>query len=141
VTLLRDYQDIFAWSYQDMPGLSSEIVQHKLPLNPKCSPIKQKLRRMKLEMSLKIKEEVKKQFDAGFLVVAWYPKWVATRHGKKTRTRGYPFESVQTLTGNTRVDRVWVRIRVFPDNQKSGTGTGMRLLDSSRPRTRTHPAT
>ena len=28
-------------------------------------------------MSLKIKEEVKKQFDAGFLVVARYPEWVA----------------------------------------------------------------
>ena len=69
VALLRDYQDI-AWSYQNMPGLSLEIVQHKLPLNPKCSPVKQKLRRMKLEMSLKIKEEVKKHFDVGFLVVA-----------------------------------------------------------------------
>jgi len=73
VTLLQDYQDIFTWSYQDMPGLSSEIVQHKLPLNPECSPIKKKLRRMKPGMSLKIKEEVKKQFDAGFLVVARYP--------------------------------------------------------------------
>jgi len=28
-------------------------------------------------MSLKIKEEVRKQFDAGFLVVARYPEWVA----------------------------------------------------------------
>jgi len=28
-------------------------------------------------MSLKIKEEVKKQFDTGFLTVAWYLKWVA----------------------------------------------------------------
>jgi len=74
VVLLRDYQDIFAWSYQDMPGLSPDIVQHRLPLNPECSPVKQKLRRMKPEMSLKIKEEVKKQFDAGFLVVARYPK-------------------------------------------------------------------
>jgi len=58
-TLLRDYQDIFAWSYQDMLGLSSDIVQHKLPLNPECSSV-----------TLKIKEEVKKQFDAGFLAVA-----------------------------------------------------------------------
>jgi len=57
--------------------LSSDIVQHKLPLNPECSPVKQKLRRMKPETSLKIKEEVKKQFDAGFLAVARYPKWVA----------------------------------------------------------------
>jgi len=28
-------------------------------------------------MSFKIKEKVKKQFNAGFLVVARYPKWVA----------------------------------------------------------------
>ena len=52
-------------------------MQHKLPLNPECSRVKQKLRRMKPEMSLKIKEEVKKQFDASFLVVARYPEWVA----------------------------------------------------------------
>ena len=26
VVLLQNYQDIFAWSYQDMPGLSPEIV-------------------------------------------------------------------------------------------------------------------
>ena len=56
VALLRDYQDIFASSYQDMPGLSSDIVQHRLPLNLECCPVKQKLRQMKPEMSLKIKE-------------------------------------------------------------------------------------
>ena len=63
VVLLRDYQDIFAWSHQDMPGLSFDLVQHRLPLNPECSPIKQKMRRTKPEMSLKIKEEMKKQFE------------------------------------------------------------------------------
>jgi len=63
------------------------------------------------------------------------------RHGKKTRTRRYSPEFIPTLTGNTRVDRVWVRVRVFPDNQKSGMGTGMGLLDPSQPQTRTRPAT
>ena len=52
MALLKNYQDIFSWSYQDMPGLSSDIVQHRLPLNPECSPVKQKLRRMKLATSL-----------------------------------------------------------------------------------------
>ena len=28
-------------------------------------------------MSLKIKEEVKKQFNASFLAIDWYPEWVA----------------------------------------------------------------
>ncbi|XP_027337054.1 uncharacterized protein LOC113850691 [Abrus precatorius] len=77
IKLLHDYNDVFAWSYQDMPGLDVDIVEHKLPLKPECFPVKQKLRRMKPEMSLKIMEEVKKQFDAGFLAVAKYPQWVA----------------------------------------------------------------
>jgi len=77
MALLKKYQEIFAWSYQDMPGLSSDIIHHRLPLNPECSLVKQKLRRMKPKMSLKIKEEVKEQFDAGFLAVARYSEWVA----------------------------------------------------------------
>jgi len=75
--LLREFRYIFVWSYQDMPGLDPNIVQHKLPLKPECPPIKQKLRRMKLEVLLKIKDEAEKQFNAGFLTVAKYPQWVA----------------------------------------------------------------
>ena len=37
----------------------------------------QKMIKMKPEMSLERKEEVKKQFDVDFLVVARYPEWVA----------------------------------------------------------------
>ena len=39
--------------------------------------MKQKLRRMKPEMSLKIKKDMKKQFDVGYFAIAQYPKWVA----------------------------------------------------------------
>jgi len=73
--LLREFKDVFAWSYQDMLGLNPDIVQHKLPLKLKYSLIKQKLRRMKPKMAMKIKE-VEKQFNAGFLTVAKYPQWV-----------------------------------------------------------------
>ena len=61
----------------DGPRMKLGYDKHILPLNPECSPVKQKVRRMKPETSLKIKEEVKKQFDAGFLAVAQYPEWVA----------------------------------------------------------------
>ncbi|KAA3485545.1 RNA-directed DNA polymerase (Reverse transcriptase), Ribonuclease H-like protein [Gossypium australe] len=77
IALLQEYKDLFAWSYQDMPGLNEDVVVHRLPLKPRCKPIQQKLRRMRPEMLLKIKEEVKKQFDAGFLQVSKYPEWVA----------------------------------------------------------------
>ena len=39
--------------------------------------MKQKLRRMKHEMSIKIKEEVKKQSDMCFLAAVRYLEWVA----------------------------------------------------------------
>ena len=74
IDLLQDYSDVFAWSYQDMPGLDTDIVVHRLPLREECAPVKQKLRRVKLEMLLKIKEEVKKQLDAWFLKVSKYPQ-------------------------------------------------------------------
>ncbi|KAI5425579.1 hypothetical protein KIW84_031404 [Lathyrus oleraceus] len=77
IDLLREYSDVFAWSYQDMPGLDSDIMEHRLPLKPKCPPVKQKLRRTHPDMAVKIKEEVQKQIDAGFLVTAEYPQSVA----------------------------------------------------------------
>lgn len=77
VKLLQEYVDVFAWSYQDMPGLDTDIVEHKLSLQPDCPPVKQKLRRTRPDMALKIREEVKRQFDVGFLAVAKYPQWVA----------------------------------------------------------------
>ena len=42
-----------------------------------CPPVKQKVRRMRPDMSEKIKAEVMKQFNAGFLAVTSYPQWVA----------------------------------------------------------------
>ena len=60
-----------------MLGLDVNIVEHKLPLKLECSLVKQKLRQMKPELYLKIREKVKRQLDVGFIVVAKYPQWVA----------------------------------------------------------------
>jgi len=60
-----------------MPGLDPQIASHKISLIPNVEPKKQKLRRMSLEMSLKIKEEVVKQLDTRFLCVSKYPQWVS----------------------------------------------------------------
>ncbi|KAA3477425.1 reverse transcriptase [Gossypium australe] len=42
-----------------------------------CKPVQQKLQRMMPDIMLKIKEEVKKQFDVGFLQEIKYSEWVA----------------------------------------------------------------
>ena len=60
VTLLKEFKEVFAWPYKNMPGIDTDIVQHCIPRNPIVKPIKQKLRRMKPEWTLKIKEKVEK---------------------------------------------------------------------------------
>ncbi|KAA3480072.1 Transposon Ty3-I Gag-Pol polyprotein [Gossypium australe] len=77
IELLQEFKDVFKWSYQYMPGLSTDIVVHRLPIKEECKPVQQKLRRMRPDVLLKIKEEVKKQFDAGFLQVVKCSEWVA----------------------------------------------------------------
>ena len=77
IEMLQDFVDIFAWSYQDMHGLDTYIVVHRLPLKEECPSVKQKLLRTRLDMAKKIKYEVQKKFDASFLDVTLYPPWVA----------------------------------------------------------------
>ena len=69
VGLLNEFKEVFAWSYEDMPRIDIDIVQHCISTDPTMKPVKQKLRRMKSEWTLKIKEEVEKQYNAGFLIM------------------------------------------------------------------------
>ena len=54
--LFFEYKDVFAWSYDDMPGLSVDLVVHKLPVYPDFPPVQQKRRKFKPDMSENIKE-------------------------------------------------------------------------------------
>ncbi|MCR2848206.1 hypothetical protein, partial [Heyndrickxia coagulans] len=40
MALLRDYLDVFAWSYEDMPGLDPSIVQHRILVRLGAKPVK-----------------------------------------------------------------------------------------------------
>jgi hypothetical protein len=61
----------------DMSRLDTSIVVHTLSLIDGCKPVKQKLWRIRTKILIKVKEKVKKQWDAGFLEVVKYPQWVS----------------------------------------------------------------
>ena len=67
VALLKEYKDVFAWSYQEMPGLSPNLVVHKLKVDPNVKPMKQPLRNYCLDVEEKIKLEVQKFLKAKFI--------------------------------------------------------------------------
>ncbi|WP_345786837.1 hypothetical protein, partial [Acinetobacter baumannii] len=55
IELLQEFKDVFAWSYQDMPDLSTDIAVHRVLTKEECKPIQQKLRRMRPDIAMKIK--------------------------------------------------------------------------------------
>ncbi|XP_017628455.1 uncharacterized protein LOC108471334 [Gossypium arboreum] len=61
-------------SYYGSSKISLHV--HRLPIGQDYKPVQQKLRRMRPDIVLKIKDEVKKQFDAGFLQEVKYSEWV-----------------------------------------------------------------
>ncbi|XP_070002095.1 uncharacterized protein [Nicotiana sylvestris] len=77
IKTLFEYKDVFAWSYDDMPGLSTDLVVHKLPTDPSFPSVKQKLRKFKIDMSVKIKEEITKHLTTKVIQVTRYPTWLA----------------------------------------------------------------
>ena len=40
IALLKEFLEIFACSYQDMPGLDTDIVVHQIPLKPECKSVR-----------------------------------------------------------------------------------------------------
>ncbi|PKI75835.1 hypothetical protein CRG98_003750 [Punica granatum] len=77
IDFLTRYQEVFAWSYTDMPSVDPSIVKHFLLLDTeKFPPKRQQLRQQRAGLLLRIKEEVVKQINAGFLEVCNYSEWV-----------------------------------------------------------------
>lgn len=76
ISLLKEFFDVFAQTYVNTPGLDTNIVIHRLPLIDRCKSVKQKLRRIRPDILIKVKEEVKKQWDMNFPNVVKYPQWV-----------------------------------------------------------------
>ena len=43
IALLKEFKEIFAWSYQDVLGLDTEIFVHRILVKPECPPVRQSL--------------------------------------------------------------------------------------------------
>lgn len=76
IELLKQYFEVYAWYYDDMPRLSIDIVSHKLPINPTCLLFMQTTRKFKPDLSLRIKEYLTKQNEANIVKVTNYPTWL-----------------------------------------------------------------
>jgi hypothetical protein len=58
VAFLDKNSDVFAWSTSDLIGISRDVIEHRLQVNPSMKPIKQKLQKMSEEKVEAVKVKV-----------------------------------------------------------------------------------
>ncbi|XP_070055284.1 uncharacterized protein [Nicotiana tomentosiformis] len=78
IELLKEFRDVFAWRYKEMPGLDPKVVVHHLGVKNGALPVKQAQRRFRPDLVSLIETEVNKLIEAGFICEVKYPTWVSS---------------------------------------------------------------
>lgn len=73
---MKEFVDDFSWSYEDIKIYETDIIQDRIPLNPRTKPFKQKLRHINPILLPIIENEVKNLLDAKIIVPLRYFDWV-----------------------------------------------------------------
>jgi hypothetical protein len=77
IKLLKEYVDCFAWNYNEMPGLSCDLVERHLPIKPSLRPYKQPHRNFNPDIYDRVKVEVNRLLDAKFIRPCRYVDWIS----------------------------------------------------------------
>ncbi len=76
VELIKEFQDVFSWSYEDMKSYDTSVIQHTIPLKENQKPFKQNLRRINLVLLPFIEKEIKQMYEAGIISPIRFSEWV-----------------------------------------------------------------
>ena len=77
ITLLKEFRDVFAWSYEDMRRLDPQLYQHQIHLNKDAKPVAQRCYRMNPNYAAKVKEEIDKLLRVGFIRPVKKATWLS----------------------------------------------------------------
>ncbi|CAL2257621.1 unnamed protein product [Prunus armeniaca] len=77
IGLLHEYKYCFAWDYHEMPGLPRSLVEHELKIREGFKPFQQPPRRFSTEVQLKVKQEIERLLEGGFIRTTRYVEWLA----------------------------------------------------------------
>jgi hypothetical protein len=75
--LLKEFADVFSWTYEDLRTYDTSIIEHKIPLKENTKPFRQKLRQINPMLLPVMEKEVKKILDEKIIIPLRYSEWVA----------------------------------------------------------------
>jgi ribonuclease HI len=75
--LLKEFADVFSWTYEDLRTYDTSVIEHKIPLKEEAKPFRQKLRQINPMLLPIMEKEVKNILDAQIIIPLRYSEWVA----------------------------------------------------------------
>jgi hypothetical protein len=150
VELLKDFADVFSWTYEDLRTYDTNIIEHKIPLKEEAKPFRKKLRKINPMLLPIMEREVKKLLDAQIIVPLRYSEWVANlvpvrkksgeirlcvdfrNLNRSSRKDNYPLPKMehilQRVTGASRISMIdgfsgYNQISVLPEDREKTTFT------------------
>jgi hypothetical protein len=73
----KEFCDVFAWSYEEIPGIDPKIVEHEITTYPNAKPVRKKLLPINPKKEATIKTEVEKLLKVGFIYPIHLTQWVS----------------------------------------------------------------
>ena len=77
ILFLINNLDVFVWSPYEAPGVDSDFICHRLNVDSRCPPKKQKSHRSSNIHVKVVRKEVDKLKEVGAIKEVYYPEWLA----------------------------------------------------------------
>ena len=77
IFLLKEFKDVFAWDYSEMPRLDLGLVVHTLNVGLRAKPMVQPASIFHTEIEEQIVKEVQKLLATGFIEPIQHPRWLS----------------------------------------------------------------
>ena len=87
VALLKEYIDVFAWTYDDIKAYDKTIFQRIIPLREGVKPVKQKIRMMNPNLKPLVKIELEKLKKEGIIYPIRHSYWLSNLVIVRKKTR------------------------------------------------------
>ena len=77
ISLLKEYIDVFAWEYHEMPDLDPNLVAYALNVEPRARLVVQPMRTFHPDVEAQIIQEIQKLLMVGFNKPIMHPRWLS----------------------------------------------------------------
>ncbi|MCO5547001.1 hypothetical protein L7F22_000441 [Adiantum nelumboides] len=75
--LLKEFKNLFSWTYHDMKGVTPFVVQHTIPMISTAKPVQQRPYPMNPKYAKIVQEELEKLIECGFIYPIEHSEWVS----------------------------------------------------------------